>query len=531
MNGIAAADQRRFIFGNGGINGWQKFFSRVIHQRAPAESTVFGCTHCRKAMVEPSLVWLRQDLRIADNPALAAAAGAGGPVIPLFILDDETPGRWRLGGAARWWLHGSLESLGRDLERLGAPLVLRRGPAEPVLRAVLAESGARAVFWNRCYEPFAVERDRRVKSALRSDGITVESFNAALLHEPWTVGRRGDRFTVYSQFARALRRLPPPEPPLPAPPRLDGPEPPLPGDRLADWRLRPGAPERAEGLQATGQPGEAGALARLERFMAAAIARYGTDRHRPDLDLTSRLSPHLRFGEIGPRQVWRAIEALAATREARAARSLGTFLRELHWREFAYHLLHHCPHLPERALDPAFDDLPTRNDPAQLRAWQEGRTGYPIVDAAMRQLRATGWMHNRLRMIVGSFLAKDLLLPWQEGAAWFWDNLVDADLANNTLGWQWVAGTGPDAVGFVRIANPVLQARSFDPGGAFVRRWLPELAALPGALIHEPWRASSTTLAGAAVRLGETYPLPIVDHLVARRRALAAYGAVAAIGS
>ena len=479
-------------------------------------------------MSKPCIVWFRHDLRLADNPALAAAAAQGAPVIPLFILDDETPGRWRLGGAARWWLHGSLASLARDLGRLRAPLVLRRGLAQRVLLGAVEESGARAVFWNRGYEPFVVQRDRQIKAALRGRGIAVESFKATLLHEPWTMGRRGEPFAVYAQFARALRRLPPPEPPLEAPATLPGPQHALAGDRLDDWRLRPSSPDWAQGLRRTWRPGEAQALARLEHFMAGGIERYAVDRHRPDLDLTSRLSPHLRFGEIGPRQLWRALDALRAVPGGRAGRGIGAFARELHWREFAYHLLHHHPDLPDRALDPAFDRLAWRDAPAELCAWQQGLTGYPFVDAAMRQLRATGWMHNRLRMIVGSFLTKDLLLPWQEGAGWFWDNLVDADLANNTLGWQWVASTGPDAVGFVRIANPVLQARSFDPGGAFVRRWLPELAALPGALIHEPWRAPASVLADAGVRLGDTYPLPIIDHVAARRRALAAYRQVAA---
>lgn len=479
-------------------------------------------------MSGPSIVWFRHDLRIADNPALAAAAARRAPVIPLFILDDQTPGRWRLGGAARWWLHGSLESLARDLRRLGAPLVLRRGPAESVLLGVVEESGAGAVFWNRGYEPFVVQRDRGIKAALRARGITADSFKATLLHEPWTVGRGGEPITVFAPFARALRRLPPPEPPLEAPSGLPNPHHAPASDRLGEWRLRPRSPDWAQGLRLTWQPGEAAAVARLERFMANAVERYASDRHRPDLDLTSRLSPHLRFGEIGPRQIWRAVEAVRALPGGRVGCGIGAFVRELHWREFAYHLLHHHPHLPEHALDPAFDRLGWRDDPAELRAWQAGRTGYPMVDAAMRQLRATGWMHNRLRMIVGSFLTKHLLLPWQEGAAWFWDNLVDADLANNTLGWQWVASTGPDAVGFVRIASPVLQARSFDPGGVFVRRWLPELAALPKALIHEPWRAPKSVLADAGVRLGETYPLPIIDHSLARRRALAAYGQVIA---
>jgi deoxyribodipyrimidine photo-lyase len=475
----------------------------------------------------PAIVWFRQDLRVDDNPALLMASAHGREIIPVFILDDETPGRWSFGGAARWWLHGSLTSLRACLAALGAPLVLRRGRAERELDRLIAESGAKGVFWNRCYEPFAIERDRRIKVRLKQHGIEVQSGNAALLHEPFsTATAEGAPFRVYSPFARACLARGQPEPPCGAPVRLRARKIGPPSERLEDWSLLPAKPDWAGGLRATWRPGEAAAVERLGRFLDLALGTYVARRHRPDLEFTSRLSPHLHFGEISVRRVWHVIEAAKHARgTAGASRGGDKFQRELLWREFAHHLLFHVPDFPEAPLERDFAEIPWRDDPAALSAWRHGQTGYPFVDAGMRELRVSGWMHNRARMTVASFLAKHLLLPWQAGAAWFWDELVDADLANNSLGWQWAAGAGPDAAPYVRMFNPVLQGEKFDPDGAYVRRFIPELDRLPAAVIHKPWQAPATVLREAGVRLGATYPLPMVDHRQARERALAAFAA------
>ncbi len=473
----------------------------------------------------PVIVWFRQDLRLGDNPALAAACASGRPVVPLYVLDDDTPGVWRLGGAAHWWLHMSLAALGADLAHRGALLVLRRGRAEEVIPALARELGASGLLWNRCYEPAAVARDTRLKATLTASGLTVESFNSALLHEPWTLRTgAGGAFKVFTPFWKAARAQPPAEPAGPPPGHIIAAT--APGDLLSDWALLPTRPDWAGGLREAWTPGEAGARARLDAFLDENLVGYGARRDRADLSATSRLSPHLHWGEIGPRQVWRAVEAFTAAHpEARA--DADKFLSEVGWREFSHHLLFHSPELPERNWRPAFDDFPWVNDPTAINSWQRGRTGYPIVDAGMRELWATGFMHNRVRMIAASFLIKDLLVHWRHGEDWFWDTLVDADLANNAAGWQWVAGSGADAAPYFRVFNPVTQGERFDPDGAYVRRWVPELARLPAACIHAPWLAPPEVLAAAGVRLGLDYPAPIVDHAVARNRALAAYKTIA----
>lgn len=467
-------------------------------------------------MTGPAIMWFRTDLRLADNPALTAAAAGGRPVVALFILDDEAPGPWRAGGAARWWLHGSLERLAGALGRYGIPLTLRRGAAGPILRAVAAETGAGAVFWNRRYEPWAIRRDTAIKADLRAAGLTVRSFNGSLLFEPRAVRTAQDTpFRVFTPFWRACLAADPPPLPLPAPPILTGAGAP-PGDRLESWRLLPGRPDWATGLRETWTPGEAGAAAALDRFADAAADRYDRARDRVDLPTTAALSPHLHWGELSPHTVWHRIRPLAGAGPA-------AFLRQLGWREFCHHLLHAAPDLPEAPLSQRFSRFPWAPDPDLLRAWQRGRTGYPLVDAGMRQLWQTGWMHNRARMVAASFLVKHLLQPWQDGQRWFWDTLVDADLANNAAGWQWVAGCGADAAPFFRIFNPVLQGERYDPDGSYVRRFVPELAGLPAAVVHRPWTASAALLANCGIRLGETYPRPLVDHGVARDRALAAF--------
>lgn len=456
-----------------------------------------------------TLVWFRQDLRLADNPALVAAAASGRPVLPVYILDESLP--WSPGAASRWWLGRSLAALSRDLAKCGMPLILRRGRAAEVIDELVAAAGVSSVVWNRVYEPSAVARDTQIKTRLKARGIAVESFNAAALVEPWELGKP---YQVFTPFWRALQGRGGPPRPVPVPKKLVPTAASIDSEDLASWKLEPTAPDWAGGLREAWTPGEGGAAERLDAFVGHAND-YKHGRDRPDREETSRLSPHLHFGEIGPRQVWHAVATRAPEAEA--------FLRELAWREFSLHLLHRTSDLPEQPLRPAFAEFPWRDDDAQLRSWQKGLTGYPIVDAGMRQLWQTGWMHNRVRMVAASFLVKHLLLPWQAGERWFWDTLVDADLANNAASWQWVAGCGADAAPYFRIFNPMLQGAKFDPAGDYVRRFVPELARLPASHIHAPWTASDAMLADAGVRLGETYPRPIVDHAAARARALSAF--------
>ncbi len=465
----------------------------------------------------PLLVWLRQDLRLVDNPALAEAAAGGRPVVPVFIFDEA--GDWVPGGASRWWLHHSLASLAKDLAARGSRLILRRGPSAKVLDALIAETGAAGVHWNRRYEPSSVARDAGIKKSLEARGLVAKSFNAGLLFEPLTIrNKAGAPYRVFTQFWKTC--LASAEPPLPvkAPKALAKPSAWPKSDALESWKLLPVKPDWAEGLCETWTPGEAGANARLERFLDGVVENYKTDRNRPDMEATSRLSPHLHFGEIGPRQCFHAARAAAGG-------TIGAehFLSELGWREFSAHLLFQSPDLPMQALRDDFRDFPWKDDAKALRSWQRGRTGYPIVDAGMRELWQTGWMHNRVRMIVASFLVKHLLLPWQRGQEWFWDTLVDADLANNAASWQWVAGCGADAAPYFRIFNPILQGAKFDPNGDYVRKYVPELAKLPTEHLFAPWEAPEAVLREAGVKLGKSYPEPMVDHAGARARALAAF--------
>jgi len=474
------------------------------------------------AMPQPLIVWFRQDLRLADNPALLAAVASGAPVVPLYVLDDDTAGAWRLGGASRWWLHESLRALAADLAARGASLVLRRGPADRVVAAVVAEIGAGAVHWNRSYDPLAIDRDTRIKADLRERNIAAESHDAALLFEPWRIATGGGApYRVFTPFHKACLAVGEPTPPGVAPSRLLG----MAGiasDRLDDWALTPSKPDWTGGLRSAWTPGEAGAAARVTRFLRDGMADYASRRDLPGVPGTARISPHLHFGEIGPRQVWQAV-TMAAAGDPRRKAGAAAFLRELVWREFSHHLLFHFPHLPERCFRPEFEEFPWAPDGTRLRAWQRGLTGYPLVDAGMRELWTTGWMHNRVRMVAASFLVKHLLQPWQDGAAWFWDTLVDADLANNAASWQWVAGCGADAAPYFRIFNPTLQGQKFDPDGTYTRRWVPELSRLPDRYLQAPWTAPGAVLAKAGVELGRTYPKPIVEHDAARRAALAAY--------
>ncbi|MFG1429558.1 deoxyribodipyrimidine photo-lyase [Xanthobacter sp. V2C-8] len=469
----------------------------------------------------PALIWFRDDLRLSDNPALHAAARSGRPLAALFVLDEDAPGIRPLGGAARWWLAGSLRVLAAQLGRHGVPLALRRGPATRVVLQAAAEIGAALVLFNDRAGGAEARVDDAVAARLRQEEREVERFCAHLLHAPGTVATGGGRLPrTFSAFQRAAMRLPAPGAPLSAPERLL-PAPALAGETLESWGLEPEHPDWAGGLRLAWRPGEPGAQERLSDFIDEGLAGYGTGRDFPARPHVSRLSPHLRFGEISPRQILAAVTHAVAASEAPAG-DTEKFLSELYWREFGHHLLAAEPDIARRNIQPAFDAFPWRECPGELKAWQRGLTGYPLVDAGLRELWQTGWMHNRVRMVVASFLAKHLLIDWRAGEAWFWDTLVDADPASNPASWQWVAGTGLDAAPFFRIFNPVLQGEKFDPDGAYVRRFVPELAQLPASLIHKPWTADTATLRRAGVTLGGNYPRPIVDHAAARERALLA---------
>lgn len=415
-------------------------------------------------MSSPSIVWLRDDLRLADNPALRAAIDRDEPVIVLYVLDEESPGIRPFGGAARWWLHHSLASLNGRLQDLGATLTLRRGPAERVVREAVADTGASAVFWNRRYGGAERDIDAALKASLRNDGLEVASFAGSLLHEPWTVKTgSGTHFSVFTPFWRACLALPAPRAPLPAPRRLNGLSPRPASDDLDDWDLLPTRPDWAGGLRDTWEPGEPAARARLRSFLHDDIGTYDRARDEPSAGATSLLSPRLRWGELSPFTVWH---------EAVDAHGAAGFLSELGWREFAWHTAFHSPDLATVNLRRQFDAFPwPALDPAQLGAWQRGDTGIPLVDAGMRELWHTGFMHNRVRMVTASFLIKNLLIDWRRGEEWFWDTLVDADGASNPFNWQWVAGSGADAAPYFRVFNPELQAKKFDPQGLYISEW------------------------------------------------------------
>jgi deoxyribodipyrimidine photo-lyase len=477
-------------------------------------------------LLPPTLLWFRQDLRVQDNPALQAALDRGGAVIPVYVLDDESEGRWAHGAASRWWLHHSLVSLGNTLEGIGSRLVLARGSSESVLRELARLTGAGALYWNRRYEPAARKKDSAIERQFQAEGVEVRTFNAALLHEPETIAnKQGTPFKVFTPYWRHCLTLPVEQTGKLSVRTLPKPETWPTSLELSELRLLPGIPWDA-GFPSEWKPGEASAMRRLTRFVGHDIDEYDDSRNRPDCDGTSRLSPHLHFGELSPRQIWAAVKARSrGTGVFPPSNGARVFLSEVGWREFAYYSLYHFPTTPEAPLRPEFARFPWApdRDGRLLKAWQRGMTGYPIVDAGLRQLWTTGWMHNRVRMVAGSFLVKHLRLPWTQGAAWFWDTLVDADLANNTMGWQWIAGCGADASPYFRVFAPVLQGRKFDPDGRYVRRWVPELGRLSNELIHAPWEASATELETAGVRLGENYPRPVVDHVTARDAALKAF--------
>ncbi len=465
----------------------------------------------------PALVWFRQDLRLADNPALHAAAASGAPIFALYVHDDEAAGQWRPGSASRWWLR---RSLARLRESLDGALHIRRGDAREIVPALAHELNAVGVFWNRCVEPWRIAGDDTIKDKLQSADVEVRTFNGSYLYDPPTISKQdGTPYRVFTPFWRkgCLENGRPPREPLPAP------------DGMDLWRVDAGTDEEPdpllpafpwfEGGADEWQPGEAGARQQLEAFLENGLACYDDGRNRPDLRCVSRLSPHLHFGELSPNLARAAVLADHAPSDPDVDR----FLSELGWREFSAYLLLHEPTLTTENLQKKFDRFPWRDDPDVREAWQRGETGYPIVDAGMRELWRTGYMHNRVRMIVASFLVKNLLQHWRHGAAWFWDKLLDADLANNSASWQWVAGSGADAAPYFRIFNPVTQGTKFDPNGDYVRRYVPELQALPNKFVQCPWQAPDDVLDTAGVSLGGNYPEPIVDLKASREGALEAF--------
>ena len=465
-------------------------------------------------MTSTAIVWFRRDLRLADNPALDHARRAHAAVVPVFIWDPDAEGPWPPGSASRWWLHHSLAHLDERLRQRGSRLIIARGDTAAELSRIRQETGAEAVYWNRLYDPTLVERDKGLKRSLIDAGLSVQSFAGSLLFEPWHLLKADDSpYLVFTPFWKQMQKRWTPTSAAPEPRELAAPAS-WPADlALAELDLLPTL-DWASGFHERWTPGELAARRRLDRFVEQAVSHYDSGRDRPDRHGTSRLSPHLHFGELSPGQVVRALDEAG---ELPQGQGRWSFLREIAWREFSVHLLFHFPTLPEQPLKDQFSDFPWREpeDYADdLRAWQQGRTGIPMVDAGMRELWQSGWMHNRVRMIVASFLTKNLLIPWQEGAKWFWDTLVDADLANNSAGWQWTAGSGADAAPYFRVFNPVLQGEKFDPDGAYVRRWVPELDRRASRRLHQPLEASEPDL---------DYPPPIVDLKGSRARALAAY--------
>jgi deoxyribodipyrimidine photo-lyase len=472
----------------------------------------------------PVILWFRQDLRLQDNSALHAALARGGPVIPVYIWDEAGEGDWPAGGATKWWLHHSLVALDASLKERGSRLIVARGDSGEVLSDLITATGTEAVYWNRRYEPAVIARDKAIKADLIAAKVEAKSFNSALVFEPHTIqNKQGKPFQVFTPYWRHC--LAQPMAPAVVIKKGDFPAPAKWPDSVdvADLELLPTI-KWDGGFYEAWTPGEAGAQTQLKRFVAKAMEAYADRRNTPGEAGTSRLSPHFHFGEIGPRQVWAAVQALSKDSGVFPPnKGAQTFLSEVGWREFAHHLLFHFPQTPTQPLREDFKKFPWAQDKdcSMLRAWQRGRTGYPIVDAGMRELWHTGWMHNRVRMVVASFLVKHLRLPWQRGAEWFWDTLVDADLAQNTLGWQWSAGCGADAAPYFRIFAPVTQGERFDGAGEYVRKWVPEIAKLPDKFLHAPWTAPENVREYA--RVEGNYPDPIVDHAQAREEALAAF--------
>jgi deoxyribodipyrimidine photo-lyase len=479
--------------------------------------------------VSIALVWFRRDLRVADNPALQAALQDGHTPVPVFIL-DEPDTDWPLGEASAWWLHHSLLALKVSLKKLGSDLVVLSGDTRKQLFHLVQQTGAQAVHWNRCYEPAYVKRDDAIKKQLRELGLEARSHNAGLLREPWQhLKNDGTPYRVFTPFWKSLVKTGPGRNPVSQAERIPAfPESWKSADQgTASLGLLPSI-NWDKAFYQHWKPGEDGAWRSLEDFCETRLNRYKTDRDVPEVSGTSRLSAHLHFGEISPLNAWHYLLQRAATDTSTGTQAAAeTWLRELGWREFSQHMLYHFPHTTLKPLNTRFENFPWRTDYSEpLAMWQKGKTGIPVVDAGMRELWETGYMHNRVRMIVASLLTKNLRIPWQEGARWFWNTLVDADLASNTMGWQWTAGCGVDAAPYFRIFNPVLQGEKFDKAGTYVRRWVPELSKLDNKFIHQPWSAGSDVLAKSGIRLGTDYPAPLVDLKLSRKQALEAWDTV-----
>ena len=463
-----------------------------------------------------TIVWFRLDLRISDNPALFHAVSQG-KILPVYILDDTSPGSWKIGGASRWWLHHALERLNLDLK---GHLQFFRGSAGKILLSLIETTGADGVFWNRGYEPWKIERDRAVKEVLKERRIETGSFNGSLLKEPWTTVKDDNSpykvFTPYLKkgyaqlIGEAVKTLQDPEDPDYYKERLKE------SVELKDLNLLPGIPWDA-GMRRFWTPREKDARHQLKAFLEQGLADYETGRDFPGRNSTSRLSPYLHYGQISPGQIWNAFY------ERKSEQNSLSFKKEMVWREFAYYLLFHFPTIPEKNLKTKFDNFPWEENGSLLKAWQKGKTGIPLVDAGMRELWQTGQMHNRIRMITASFLVKNLRIHWKKGEKWFWDCLVDADLASNSASWQWVAGSGTDAAPYFRIFNPVTQGEKFDRKGEYTRKYVPELADLSDKYLFKPWKAPEKILEEGGIRLGKDYPFPIVDISMSRKEALEAY--------
>jgi deoxyribodipyrimidine photo-lyase len=466
-----------------------------------------------------SIVWFRQDLRVQDNPALIHAAKAGN-VLPVYILDDDNAQPWAMGGAARAWLYKALQNLNANLD---GNLNLFKGKAEEVLPQLVKTSGVEAVCWNRCYEPWRIARDTKIKEKLLAKGIKTNSFNASLLWEPWEISKKdGTPYKVFTPYyTKGCLGAKPPSQAENFTGRISYSAHLKTAINLDELALLPGRLNWHEDMLGGWDVSETGADKQLDIFLQEGLKNYKQGRDFPALSAVSKLSPYLHFGQISPHKVWHTVQQYAQAHglEGQAEH----FMRELGWREFSYHLLYHFPTFPSQNWNSKFDAFPWGTDKSYLTAWKRGETGYPLIDAGMRELWHTGYMHNRVRMVVGSFLVKNLLIDWREGEKWFWDTLVDADLASNSASWQWVAGSGADASPYFRIFNPITQSEKFDAEGAYIKKWVPELANLPAKYIHKPWEAPKDVLIQAGVSLGQTYPRPVVDIKESRERALAAY--------
>ena len=453
-------------------------------------------------MQKPLIYWFRQDLRLHDNPTLSAAVESGKPIIAVYILNEDTSNKWTEGSASRWWLHHSLQELSHALSQLGSRLILRKGKVTDVLNQLIEESDADALYFSRQYEPYANQLEDRINK-LFSDQVEIKRFKGYLLYEPESIRTGSNQpYKVFTPFYKSCLSHTQPLQPIPAPEKINAYKNKVKSELLSQWDLLPTKPNWAMQFSDYWIPGENGAHQVLNEFILHACSKYSVLRNRPDVTGTSRLSPHLHFGEISPRQVWVGIK----NSQHNITDSGEPYLRQLIWREFSYHLLTHWPDFPEKPFRSEFSQFSWKKDNKALHLWQKGQTGYPIVDAGMRELWKTGWMHNRVRMIVASFLIKDLLIPWQQGEEWFWDTLVDANLANNSAGWQWVAGCGADAAPYFRVFNPVLQGEKFDPQGDYVRTWIPELKKLPKKYIHSPWQCPADVLASRS--FAHSVPVP-----------------------